>query len=181
MKATLVLLIRLGLGILFLYGGIEKVRHPFDFLTAVYGYQLVGPGVGLTIAGLLPWLEIVTGVSLICGLLLPGASGVAVLLCLVISVATTSALVRGLKISCGCFGGAGSTIDTAVVLRALSLLGAATVLLLLVRSQTGLNRAGPIFLSPADGSSGISLPGGQGTQRRTRDGGIAGTDFGGRG
>jgi hypothetical protein len=49
----------------FLSTSVAKFDHPYDFLGAVYGYELVGPQVGLRIARILPWLAPVLGVSLV--------------------------------------------------------------------------------------------------------------------
>jgi uncharacterized membrane protein YphA (DoxX/SURF4 family) len=141
MKMALLLVIRFGLGIVLLYTGISKIRHPYDFLSAVYSYRLVGPSIGLIIAAVFPWLEVVSGGCLICGVMLSGASFMSLCLGIVITMATTSALLRGLKITCGCFGGAGSTIDSGVVLRSSALLVAAIALLFL--AQTGLRQRRP--------------------------------------
>ena len=35
--------VRLGLGCLFLWSGLPKIRQPYDFLASVYNYELVGP------------------------------------------------------------------------------------------------------------------------------------------
>ena len=141
MKNVIVLSIRLGMGILFLYSGMSKARHPFDFLSAVYGYRMVGPETGLVIAAAMPWLEIVTGIGLIGGVWLSGAAVVAVCLCLVFLIATASAFARGLEISCGCFGRGAETVDAMVVLRAVALLGAATLLVGLVKPRPVGNEA----------------------------------------
>ena len=87
MKLLLVAL-RLFLGLLLLYSGMAKIRQPFEFLTAVYAYDLVGPTIGLLLAAGLPWLEIVVGGCLVSGWLPQGAFFVAVTLTLDFTGAT---------------------------------------------------------------------------------------------
>ncbi len=57
------------LGGLFVYAGVQKHLAPYDFAEAVMGYQLLPQSLtGLTVA-ILPWLEMVSGVALILGVL----------------------------------------------------------------------------------------------------------------
>jgi putative oxidoreductase len=51
----------------------------------------------------MPWLELICGVLIIVGLLLRGSAVIIGLMLLIFIVALSSALVRGLDISCGCF------------------------------------------------------------------------------
>ena len=96
--------VRLGLGILLLYSGLLKLRHPQQFLSSVYSYQLVGREAGKAIAIAVPFLELTIGGCLICGIYVGGALIGSFLLGVLFSSATASALYRGLDISCGCFG-----------------------------------------------------------------------------
>ncbi len=68
-----VLVARLALGCLFIYGSLPKIRQPYDFLSNVYGYELVGPKLGMLIAMVLPWLELFTGICLVGGIFISGA------------------------------------------------------------------------------------------------------------
>lgn len=107
------LCIRLFLGILFIYAGIDKIIHPAAFAKAVYNYQIL-PDFLINLAAIvLPWLELIIGVFLILRLWLPGA----VLLSNILLAAFFGALVfnmaRGLDIKCGCFGLAESSASGA--------------------------------------------------------------------
>jgi len=100
-----VTLIRLGLGCIFLYVSIRKLQNPYEFLSTIYDYSLVGPRTGLLLAKLVPWFEAVIGASLLCG-----TFRIATLLCangllLSFAVAKASVVWRGLTVSCGCVGG----------------------------------------------------------------------------
>src|SRR5438132_13166595 len=99
------ILLRLALGGLFMWTGLTKVEQPYDFLGAVYNYELVGPRMGLWIATLVPWLEVVVGLSLVSGVCQRGGALLALLLLGVFTVAKTFAVAGGLKIACGCVAG----------------------------------------------------------------------------
>jgi uncharacterized membrane protein YphA (DoxX/SURF4 family) len=98
-----VLVVRLGLGCVFLYGSLPKIRQPYDFLSSVYNYELVGPKLGVLVAMVLPWAELFVGICLIGGIFVSGALLVSIALGAIFSFAIASALYRGLNISCGCF------------------------------------------------------------------------------
>lgn len=99
----LFLLVRLGLGVMFLVSSFYKIREPDAFLANVYAYELVNSRLSVVIAVLLPWLEMGVGVFLLAGAFTGGALGLSVLLLAVFAIAQGSALWRGLIIDCGCF------------------------------------------------------------------------------
>ncbi len=115
--------VRLGLGCLFVWSGIPKIRQPYDFLSSVYTYELVGPQLGMLVAIVLPWLELLVGVCLVGGVFVGGAlltcTGMATMFTFVIA----SGLHRGLRISCGCFSASGGgVIDYLTLIRAVAIL-----------------------------------------------------------
>lgn len=97
------LVVRLGLGCMFLYSSLPKIRQPYDFLSSVYNYELVGPKLGMLTAMVLPWVELLVGICLIGGIFVSGALLVSIGMCAMFSFVIASALYRGLNISCGCF------------------------------------------------------------------------------
>lgn len=97
---------RLGLGCLFLYSSLPKIRQPYDFLSSVYNYELVGPKLGVLVAMVLPWLELLVGICLVGGIFVGGALLVSIAMAAMFTFAIASALYRGLNISCGCFSAA---------------------------------------------------------------------------
>src|SRR5437870_431485 len=101
----LVTLLRLGLGGLFIWTGLAKLQQPYDFLGAVYNYELVGPRTGLWIASILPWIEVGVGLSLVLGVWQQGGALLAVVLFGMFTAAQASAAGEGLKIPCGCAAG----------------------------------------------------------------------------
>ena len=112
-----VLVVRLGLGCMFIYSSLPKRRQPYDFLAGVYRYELVGPKLGLLIAMVLPWIELMVGVCLLGGIFVGGALLVSIVMGAMFTFVVGSAMYRGLEISCGCFSAAGS-IGYATLIRA---------------------------------------------------------------
>ncbi len=110
--------LRILLGGLFIYAGIQKVRDTQQFTLDVKNYQLLGWIDGLTIlpAGItgwsvaiaiavfLPWLEIIAGAALLVRRFYAGALLIFGVLSAVFLAAILSAWARGLDITCGCFG-----------------------------------------------------------------------------
>lgn len=96
--------VRLLLGCVFVYAGIDKILDPQAFAQVIANYQIF-PSTGINLmAVIIPWVELVLGTLLIVGRLLPGAVLltdillVSFLACLLFNVA------RGLNVHCGCFG-----------------------------------------------------------------------------
>lgn len=95
--------LRVLLGAIFLYAGTTKIVDPAGFALAVYNYHLL-PGwlVNIT-AVMLPWIEVVAGVSLIFGLWTSGGALIVSALLIIFTIALAFNRSRGLDIACGCF------------------------------------------------------------------------------
>ena len=102
--------LRIGLGAILLWTGLQKISQPHDFVSAVYDYGLVGPKAGILVAVVLPWLEVFVGISLIIGLFTGGALLTACVLGVLFTFVQASALWRGLSIDCGCSWGQGPSL-----------------------------------------------------------------------
>ena len=114
-----VLVVRLGIGCMFIISSLPKIRQPYDFLADIYGYEIVGPKLGVLIATTLPWLELFVGVCLIGGVVVSGALLASIGMAAVFTFAVASALYRGLEISCGCFhASSAETISYSTLIRA---------------------------------------------------------------
>ncbi len=102
---------RLLLGGLFLYAGVLKAGDPSGFAEAIGNYQLVPPQAALAAAVILPWVEIMIGLSLLSGILFRGGALMVSLLLAVFTFAILINILRGIDVDCGCFsaptGGAG--------------------------------------------------------------------------
>ena len=95
-------------GALFMYAGALKALDPAQFALDIANYRLIPWPAGAALALYLPWLEILCGTALVFRRLVPGTPLILAALCLVFLAALASAKIRGLDISCGCFGHAGS-------------------------------------------------------------------------
>jgi putative oxidoreductase len=107
----LVRIVAFLVGGLFLYAGIVKALDPLRFANDINNYHLVPWSLTVRAAFYLPWLEIVCGLGLIFHRLFSGAVAITFALMVVFLVATVSAKVRGIDISCGCFGSASSSLS----------------------------------------------------------------------
>jgi putative oxidoreductase len=91
-------------GGVFIYAGAIKTLDPVRFASDIDNYKILPWTISLPLAFYLPWLEIFCGIALITRRLdLGGLSNLTALVC-VFTVATIAAKVRGLDITCGCFG-----------------------------------------------------------------------------
>ncbi|MDA8306290.1 MAG: DoxX family membrane protein [Deltaproteobacteria bacterium] len=99
----LFLLSRLLLGAVFIAAGIGKLFHPGEFAGIIYNYQILPDHLVNIAAIILPWLEMLVGLLLLCGCWLPGAIVLADSLLFVFLAALASAAARGIDIGCGCF------------------------------------------------------------------------------
>jgi len=113
----LALLCRLALGIVFFYAGIEKIIAPGEFAVAIYNYRLLPDWAVNVLAVFLPWLEVFVAAGLITGKCGRGSSLLSALLFLVFATGLTVSLIRGLDISCGCFGASKASINWLYLLR----------------------------------------------------------------
>jgi uncharacterized membrane protein YphA (DoxX/SURF4 family) len=97
--------VRLGLGALFIIAGALKVGHPADLAAAITAYRLgLPPTVVAAMALALPLFEMLLGIYLITGLLLPVTSTIALVMLALFTAIVASAVIRGLSAPCGCFG-----------------------------------------------------------------------------
>ncbi len=111
------LAIRIVLGVVFIWASIDKIAHPAGFAEAIYNYRMLPYWTINLMAIMMPWLELFCGILLIVGVLWRGSAFMIGVLLAVFIVALSSALIRGLDISCGCFtvdGGHGVAVDLLV-------------------------------------------------------------------
>jgi cobalt-zinc-cadmium efflux system protein len=94
---------RIALGVIFVFASINKIADPNAFAASIAHYKLVGHQTGLLLATVIPWLELISGMCLIFGIILRGSSLLVFIMMVVFTGGVISGLVRGLDISCGCF------------------------------------------------------------------------------
>jgi putative oxidoreductase len=109
------LLVRIVLGLVFVYSSWAKIADPPGFAEMVWNYRIL-PGYLINpVAIVLPWLELLAGLALISGFLRKGAALLIGVVLMVFIVALSTDLLRGIAIECGCFPTA-SEAKTAVEL-----------------------------------------------------------------
>ncbi len=116
-------IVRVGLGCMFIYSSLPKIRQPYDFLSSIYNYELVGPKLGMLAAMVIPWAELLVGICLVGSIFISGALLMSIALGAMFSFVLGSALQKGLDISCGCFGSSeNEVISYMTLLRALAIM-----------------------------------------------------------
>ncbi len=98
-----ILLLRVLLGSIFIISGLDKIADMNAFVHAILNYQIVGTGIATSVATILPWLEILCGIGLILGIYPRTSAFMITALLIIFTVLVSSAMIRGLDISCGCF------------------------------------------------------------------------------
>lgn len=125
--------LRLAVAGVFLYAGAVKAWDSQQFALDVQNYQLTSWTGSILVAFYLPWLELFCAVALVVRRLVAGALVLLGGMLIVFLGAITSAWVRGLDISCGCFASGERSIQAnypALAGMDLALLGAVGWLLL---------------------------------------------------
>lgn len=89
---------------IFIYAGALKALDPVQFAHDIDHYKILPWSASVGLSFYLPWLEILCGVGLIFRFLYRGALSILTALIVVFTLATIAAKVRGLDITCGCFG-----------------------------------------------------------------------------
>lgn len=92
------------IGALFVYAGALKAWDPVRFAGDIQNYHVLPWALNVRLAFYLPWLEMICGLALIFRRLYSGALAILLSLMLVFIGATIAAKMRGIDISCGCFG-----------------------------------------------------------------------------
>ena len=109
------LLLRLTFGGMLIYAAIDKILFPIEFARVVENYQVFGAVMSRWVAVWLPYLELATGLLLVCRFWPDAATLLNVVMMALFLIAVSQAYQRGLDISCGCFGNAGASITAAKV------------------------------------------------------------------
>jgi len=109
---VLVLLLRLVLGAIFIVAGVSKIGHAIEFAQQIAAFRLLPQPVIAPMALALPFLEVLLGGYLVLGLFTRISAWISAALLLAFDGAIASAVVRGLTLSCGCFGPNDKSVTT---------------------------------------------------------------------
>jgi uncharacterized membrane protein YphA (DoxX/SURF4 family) len=81
-----------------------SLADPAEFAHDINNFRILPWIISVALAFYLPWLEILCGLGLLFRVLYRGALSILAALIVVFTLATIAAKVRGLDITCGCFG-----------------------------------------------------------------------------
>ena len=102
-KYNLPLLARFILGAVFIYASLDKIADPIAFSTNIDNYHITPIAINNLAALIIPWVELIIGLSLITGVFLDGASILTMALLVFFIFIITQAYMRGISLHCGCF------------------------------------------------------------------------------
>jgi len=103
LSAPAVATIRTAVGFVFLYASVGKILDPDGFAISISHYRLFPADAAMLLATTLPWVELLSGLGLVAGMLVRGSSLLTTALLIAFTAAVGTAMARGLDISCGCF------------------------------------------------------------------------------
>jgi putative oxidoreductase len=98
--------IRIALAVTFVYAAATKVSNMELFAEETANYRLLPAQLVPFFSVCLCGVEILAGALLLVGLAVPAAAAVTGVMLIAFIVALTQALLRGINLTCGCFGGA---------------------------------------------------------------------------
>ena len=104
MKQATWTIVALLFGALFIWSGIAKLKDPITFADNVRNFQVVGDPIAPAVALFLPWIEVFAGIALMSGRFARGGSFILMGLMVFFTLLMGISWIRGLDITCGCFG-----------------------------------------------------------------------------
>jgi uncharacterized membrane protein YphA (DoxX/SURF4 family) len=99
---TFLFIIRLALGLVFIYASMDKIANPEEFAKAINNYRMMPDWILNIMAIYLPWI-LFAGTFLVFGIYVRGSTLVINVLMVIFIIAISAALFRGIDIHCGCF------------------------------------------------------------------------------
>lgn len=114
---------RLYIGGLFIYASVYKINYPAEFAGSIASYEIVPYWAVGVMAVVMPWLELLCGVTLVAGIRPKASTLVLGGLLVMFTVAVFITLLRGVPIGCGCFHTLEDQISWRTVVRDLIWLG----------------------------------------------------------
>jgi putative oxidoreductase len=137
----ILLAFRLIVGGVFVWSGLLKAVHPLDFAQNVENYQLLPRLLSLVVGLALPWVEMAAGLLLVLGLFRRGAALAAAGLLGAFIILISVTIVRGLDLSCGCFGSLSGKVGWTLLAQDVVLLAMAVNILLSPPAHFSLDSA----------------------------------------
>jgi len=134
-KTVFMYLFCLILACIFIYAGVIKMISPDKFFTDILNYQITSDLFTYFSAYFLPPFEIVLGVSLFFRKYRILSAILIIALTIIFTIAIVSAWIRGINISCGCFGGNEIANYPSLILRDIGIIATAITILLLNKNK----------------------------------------------
>src|SRR5437899_7939452 len=97
-------IVGLIVGGIFIYAGVIKAMDPVAFANDIDNYKILPWPLAVRLAFYLPWLEMLCGLALVLRSFYLGGLFILTGLTFIFIAASVIAKVRGLDITCGCFG-----------------------------------------------------------------------------
>lgn len=142
------LAIRVVVGSVFIYAAISKIARPMDFAWSIAMYRMLDYRYVHLLAVVLPWAELICGVTLLSGLWTRGSAVVVCGMTVMFIWALTHAITHQIEMtSCGCFSQAGakalsthqSTVSKSLLHRDIAMLFAAGYVWLFDSGRIGVD------------------------------------------
>lgn len=121
----LALAFRIYLGALFIYASMYKINYTAEFAETIASYQIIPFWAVNSMAIVLPWIELISGILLLAGLRTRSVALIIAFLLILFTAAIVINVLRGSDIGCGCFHSLEETMDWWTVLRDLIWFGMA--------------------------------------------------------
>lgn len=97
-------ILALALAGIFIYAAVLKIVEPAEFAQSIKNYRMVPLALVNLMALILPWWEISAGAAILFPRWRKAAATILLGLGIVFAIAVLTAMIRGLDITCGCFG-----------------------------------------------------------------------------
>lgn len=107
---NLLIILRIELGLVFLYAGIPKILDVESFAQTINAYKMLPYFFNYLVAATLPWVETVCGLILVSGYKRKAAAGIVAGMNVFFIILLTITIFRGLDIDCGCFNHGGEKV-----------------------------------------------------------------------
>ncbi|MCD4721656.1 MAG: DoxX family membrane protein [Desulfobacula sp.] len=119
----LALVLRLYIAWLFIDAGMYKINYTAEFAETIASYRMAPYWAVNFMAITMPWIELVCGILLVCGIRVRSSIVIAGLFLAIFTVGIAVNLVWDSPISCGCFHSMGDDISWSTLLRDLIWVG----------------------------------------------------------
>ena len=105
MMARVLTGVRIVLGALFIWAAVTKLPDMAGFAQDVANYRIVPAALVPFVASAVVGIELLGGIALVAGVMERAAAAVIACLLVAFTVFLSQALLRGIDLRCGCFGG----------------------------------------------------------------------------